>query len=102
MSLTLTGANFTSDYFPTGSNIDVECKDPGDSGGSGLGVTVENVVVVNSTTITCDFVISQTAQVGRKHVVVADPRIIDGEGATDSGTIDFFVGYPSDFLVFFG
>ena len=98
MSLTLTGANFTTDYYPTGSNIDVECIDPGDPGGSGLGVTVENVVVVNSTTITCDFVISQTAQIGRKHGVVADTR----PDAADSDTIDFFVGYPSDFLVFFG
>ena len=95
MSLTLTGTNFTSDYYPTGQpNLQIK--------GDVTGITVENLVVVNSTTITCDFVISQTAQVGRKHVVVADTRIIDGEGATDSGTIDFFVGYPSDFLVFFG
>ena len=95
MSLTLTGANFTSDYFPTGSNIDVECKDPGDPGGSGLGVTVENVVVVNSTTITCDFVISQTAAAGVRTVKVST-------SGGDSGTQPFTVGYPSDFLVFFG
>ena len=95
MSLTLTGANFTSDYFPTGSNIDVECKATGDSGGSGLGVTVKNVVVVNNTTITCDFVISQTAHIGLKRVTVST----DGP---DSGYVDYRVGFPSDFLVFFG
>jgi len=69
--------------------------DPGDPGGSSLGVTVENVVVVNNTTITCDFVISQTAHIGLKRVTVST----DGP---DSGYVDYRVGFPSDFLVFFG
>ena len=95
MPITLTGTNFTSDYFPTGSNIDVECKDPGDSGGSGLGVTVENLVVVSDTTLTCDLVISQTASIGARNVKVSH---IGG----DTNNELFTVGYPSDFLVFFG
>ena len=76
-------------------DLTVECPDPGDPGGSGLGVTVENVVVVNSTTITCDVVISQTAQIGLRQVKVEHEG-----GMTNNET--FRVGYPSDFLVFFG
>jgi len=91
--ITLTGTGFTSDYYPSGQpSIGVEVVDPGETVS---GVTVENVVVVNSTTITCDFVISQTAHIGLKRVTVST----DGP---DSGYVDYRVGFPSDFLVFFG
>ena len=88
MSITLTGTNFTSDYYSTGQpdiavNID------------GTGVTVTNLVVVNSTTMTCDFVISQTAEIGSRNITVSHT------GGT-SGSQPFQVGFPSDFLVFFG
>ena len=90
MSQTLTGTGFTTDWpalntpQPSiGVNID------------GTGVTVENIVVVNDTTITCDFVISQTAEIGVRNVTVSHT------GGT-SGTQPFTVGFPSDFLVFFG
>ena len=93
MPITLTGTGFTSDYYPSGQpSIGVEVVDPGETVS---GVTVENVVVVNSTTITCDFVISQTAHIGLKRVTVST----DGP---DSGYVDYRVGFPSDFLVFFG
>ena len=93
MPITLTGTGFTSDYYPSGQpSIGVEVVDPGETVS---GVTVENVVVVNNTTITCDFVISQTAHIGLKRVTVST----DGP---DSGYVDYRVGFPSDFLVFFG
>ena len=88
MSQTLTGTGFTSDYYPTGQ--------PGLAiKGDVLGITVENFVVVNSTTITCDFVISQTAPIGTRNITV------EHSGGT-SNTQTFTGGYPSDFLVFFG
>ena len=88
MSLTLTGTNFTSDYYPTGQpNLQIK--------GDVTGITVENLVVVNNTTITCDFVISQTATASTRNITVFHT------GGT-SGTQPFTVGYPSDFLVFFG
>ena len=92
MSLTLTGTNFTSDYYPTGQTGITVYISPYATGG---GVTVTNIVVVNSTTLTCDFVISQTAAAGVRTVIV------EHSGGT-SGTQPFTVGYPSDFLVFFG
>ena len=59
-------------------------------------MSVTNIEVVNSTTITCDFEISQTAEIGARtgkvQVGVNEP----------SNTQTFTVGYPSDFLVFFG
>jgi hypothetical protein len=86
--ITLTGTAFTSDYYPTGQtdiavNID------------GTGVTVENFVVVNSTTLTCDFVIAVGAEIGSRNVTVSHT------GGTSSPQ-PFMVGFPSDFLVFFG
>ena len=95
MPITLTGTNFTSDYYPSGqTDITVNVIDPG-HGSSGLGVTVENIVVVSSTSLTCDFVISQTAQIGGKNVTVSHT------GGTSAAQV-FRVGFPSDFLVFFG
>ena len=87
MPITLTGASFTSDYYPDGQtdiavNID------------GTGVTVENFVVVNSTTLTCDFVIAVGAEIGQRNVTVSHT------GGTSAPQI-FTVGFPSDFLVFF-
>ena len=86
--ITLTGTAFISDYYPSGyPNLQVNID--------GSGVTVENFVVVNSTTLTCDLVISQTAEIGQRNVTVSHT-----EGTSDSQ--QFQVGYPSDFLVFFG
>jgi len=59
------------------------------------GVTVENLVVVDSTTLTCDFVISQTASIGARNVKVS-------HDAGNTNNELFTVGFPSDFLVFFG
>jgi hypothetical protein len=59
------------------------------------GVTVENLVVVSSTSLTCDFVISQTASIGARNVTVSHDT-----GNTNNEL--FTVGFPSDFLVFFG
>jgi len=69
---------------------------PGDPGG----VTVENFVVVNSTTITCDLVISQTAAAvgGLRNRYLT----VTHTGGSDSNSLVFMTGYPSDFLVFFG
>ena len=59
------------------------------------GVTVENLVVVDHNTLTCDLVISQTAAPGNRYV-----RVSHIGGNTNNEK--FMVGYPSDFLVFFG
>jgi len=66
----------------------------------GSNVNVENIVVVSSTTITCDFVISavdplSVNNIGQRNVTVSHT------GGT-SGIQTFTVGFPSDFLVFFG
>ena len=92
MPITLTGTGFTSDYYPAGQPSLTIYVSPYATGG---GVSVTNIVVVNSTTLTCDFVISQTAAAGVRTVKVST-------SGGDSGTQPFTVGYPSDFLVFFG
>ena len=95
MSITLTGSEFTSDYYPSGMpdlSVSVALVDvPGDA----AGVTVENLVIVNSTTVTCDLVISQTAASGGRYVMVSHT-------GGNSNSLVFMVGFPSDFLVFFG
>ena len=95
MPITLTGSGFTSEYYPSGFpglTVSVALVDvPGDPGG----VTVENLVIVNNTTITCDFVISQTAVAGGRYVMITHT-------VGNSNSLVFTVGYPSDFLVFFG
>ena len=103
MPITLTGTGFTTDWpspDTAQASIRVEVVDLGDPGGSSLGVTVANVVVVNDTTITCEFTISQTAQIGVKRVRVHTDSL--DSGRSPSGYVDFRVGFPSDFLVFFG
>ena len=74
--------------------VDVDEGETSPTGDPG-GVTVENLVVVNSTTLTCDLVISQTAAPGNRYV-----RVSHIGGNTNNEK--FMVGYPSDFLVFFG
>jgi hypothetical protein len=92
--ITITGANFTSDYYPTGqAELAVSVSRVGYSD-TPAGVTVENLVVVNSTTLTCDLVISQTALIGLRNVMVSHT-------GGDTNNEVFMVGYPSDFLVFF-
>ena len=95
MPITLTGSGFTSEFYPSGLpdlSVSVALVDvPGDPGG----VTVENLVVVNDTTVTCDLVISQTATAGGRYVMVSHT-------GGNSNSLVFMVGYPSDFLVFFG
>ena len=95
MSITLTGSEFTSDYYPSGMpglSVSVALLDvPGDP----AGVSVENLVVVNGTTVTCDLVISQTAAAGGRYVMISHT-------GGNSNSLVFTVGYPSDFLVFFG
>jgi hypothetical protein len=54
-----------------------------------LGLTVTNLVVVSSTTITCDFVISQTAPIGLRNVVVSHTG-----GLSEYGAVQYRVGYP--------
>ena len=103
MPITLTGTGFTTDWpspDTAQASIRVEVVDPGDPGGSSLGVTVANVVVVNDTTITCEFTISQTAHIGGKQVRVYTDSL--DSGRSPSGYVDFRVGFPSDFLIFFG
>ena len=75
--------------------VDVDEGETSPTGDPG-GVTVENLVVVNSTTITCDLVISQTAAAGNRYLRVTHT------GGSDSNNLAFMTGYPSDFLVFFG
>ena len=88
VSITLTGTNFTSDYYPAGQ--------PGTAVNiSGTGVTVTNQVVNDWAHIVCDLVISQTAEIGSRDVTVSHT------GGT-SAPQTFTVGFPSDFLVFFG
>ena len=87
--ITLTGTNFTSDYYPlpdgqTDIAVNID----------GTGVTVLRFKVVSSTTLTCDFVISQTAENSQRNVTVSHT------GGT-SAPQTFTVGFPSDFLVFF-
>jgi hypothetical protein len=99
--ITLTGTGFTTDWpspDTAQASISVEIVDP--AGGSVPGVTVANVAVVNDTTITCDFIISQTAQIGVKQVRVHTDSLESGR--SPSGYVEFRVGFPSDFLVFFG
>ena len=101
MPITLTGTGFTSLYYPSGQpSIRVEILDDGDPAGSVPGITVANVVVVNDTTITCEFTISQTAHIGGKQVRVHTDSL--DPDRSPSGYVDFRVGFPSDFLVFFG
>ena len=89
MPITLTGTNFTPE-------IAIYIDGWTDEGlATTLGLTVTNLVVVNSTTLTCDLVISQTALIGLRNVMVSHTG-----GDTNNET--FMVGYPSDFLVFFG
>jgi hypothetical protein len=112
VSITLTTSNITSDYYPYPGNqpgliVWVSGLDGTTDGdhyaGPGVtpptntpdGVTVENVVVVNSTTITCDLVISQIATTGIRWVQVR-------HSGGSSPSQNFQVGFPSDFLVFFG
>ena len=103
MPITLTGTGFTTDWpspDTAQASIRVEIVDDGDPPGSVPGVTIANVVVVNDTTITCDFIISQTAQIGDKRVRVYTDSL--DSGRSPSGYLEFTVGFPSDFLVFFG
>jgi hypothetical protein len=95
--ITLTGTDFTSDYYPSGQpNLQVNIDGTGCVGTCEvLGITVTNLTVVNITTITCDFVISQTAPIASRNITVSHTG-----GTTDPQT--FRVGFPSDFLVFFG
>ena len=118
MPITLTGTNFTSDYYPSGQPELLVFFDAGDGwaagvvgrseagqttyisdpvGGNAFGLTVVNLVVVNSTTLTFDLVISQTAPPGNRNL-----RVSHMVGLSPEGEIYFQVGYPSDFLVFFG
>jgi hypothetical protein len=116
--ITLTVTNILSDYYPNfqpGLIVWISGADLGQMSigafyaGPGLaspgvatadGVTIENVVVVNSTTITCDFVISQTALIGIRYVAI---QTTGGTSTTQAlGDTNFHVGFPSDFLVFFG
>ncbi len=101
MPITLTGTGFHSDYysspsFPSGQPGLTVYVSPYATGG---GVSVTNIEVVNSTTITCDFEISQTAEIGVRTVRV---QVGSEEDNEPSNTLTFTVGYPSDFLVFFG
>ena len=99
MPITLTGTNFTSDYYPSGYPEIAIYIDGWTGVGmyNVLGLTVTNLVVVNSTTLTCDLVISQTAPIAKRNVVVSHT-----EGSSEYGAVKFQVGFPSDFLVFFG
>jgi hypothetical protein len=92
--ITLTGTDFTSDYYPSGQ-LDITVAASTGSDPAAAGVTVENVVVVNDTTMTCDLVISQIAEIGYRNI-----RITHTGGYSTNK--HFWVGYPSDFLVFFG
>jgi len=97
--ITLTGTNFTSDYYPTGQPEIAIYIDGWTGVGmyNTLGLTVTNLTVVNITTLTFDLVISQTAPIGLRNVVVSHTG-----GLSEYGAVKFQVGFPSDFLVFFG
>jgi hypothetical protein len=99
--ITLTGTNFTSDYYPDAQPEIAIYLDgrTGEDMATVRGITVENFVVVNSTTITCDFVISQTAPIGLGGRVAVSHT---GGISSYAGAPTFTVGFPSDFLVFFG
>ena len=82
--ITLTGTNFTPEiaiYIDgwTGEGL-----------ATTLGLTVTNLVVVNSTTLTFDLVISQTAPSAKRNVVVSHAG-----GLSEFGAVQFQVGYPS-------
>ena len=82
--ITLTGTNFTPEiaiYIDGWTGVGLATT---------LGLTVTNLVVVSSTTITCDFVISQTAPIGLRNVVVSHTG-----GLSEYGAVRFRVGYPS-------
>ena len=94
--ITLTGTNFkkrwASEYYPS-SQLKIAIYIDGWTGvglATTLGLTVTNLMVVNSTTITCNFVISQTAAVGVRNVVVSHTG-----GLSEYGAVRFRVGYPS-------
>ncbi len=81
--ITLTGTNFTSEiaiYIDGWTGVGLATT---------LGLTVTNLVVMNSATLTCDFVISQTAPIGLRNVVVSHTG-----GLSEYGAVQFQVGYP--------
>jgi len=92
--ITLTGTDFTSVYYPSGQ-VDITVAASTGSDPAAAGVTVENVVVVSDTTMTCDLVISQIAEIGYRNI-----RVTHAGGYSTNK--HFWVGYPSHFLVFFG
>ena len=100
MSVTLTGTYFASDYYPDGQPEIAIYLDgrTGEDLATVRGITVTNLVVVNSTTLTCDFVISQTAPIGLGARVAVSHT---GGISSYVGAPTFTVGFPSDFLVFF-
>ena len=95
MSITLTGSEFTSDYYPLGMPDLSVAVTVLHTHGTPAGVFPENVVVVNGTTVTCDLRISQTAEAGGRYIMISHT-------GGNSNSLVFTVGYPSDFLVFFG
>ena len=82
--ITLTGTNFTPE-------IAIYIDGWTDEGlATTLGLTVTNLVVVNSTTLTFDLVISPTAPSAKRNVVVSHTG-----GFSEFGAVQFQVGYPS-------
>ena len=82
--ITLTGTNFTPEiaiYIDGWTGVGMY---------NTLGLTVTNLVVVNSTTLTFDLVISQTAPSAKRNVVVSHTG-----GFSEFGAVQFQVGYPS-------
>ena len=104
VALTLTGVNYTSvDSLDAEAGLDVAC--------SGAGVSVTNVTAVSDTKVTCDLVITSDAPIGLRYITIlhdggdsggAVSEIGDTLPWTFGGTLPFTIGYPSDFLVFFG
>lgn len=82
--ITLTGTNFTPEiaiYIDGWTGVGMY---------NTLGLTVTNLVVVNSTTLTFDLVISPTAPSAKRNVVVSHTG-----GFSEFGAVQFQVGYPS-------
>ena len=82
--ITLTGTNFTPEiaiYIDGWTGVGMY---------NTLGLTVPNLVVVSSTTLTFDLVISQTAPSAKRNVVVSHTG-----GFSEFGAVQFQVGYPS-------